>query len=187
MDRELATQAMEAADRRHREDQARMREEMDLKLEAADRSRERRETNARLTTLIPKYTEPCDMGCYLLGFEQVLTSEGIPVREWPTYLLSTLKGKAAELMVTVVPMEHRDSYAVTKTSLLEALGLTQHEYEDQFFHRNMALPSHPDDVVTRGAAIIAGLNLHNKTAAEILWELNMMWALRNYLKNVQRQ
>ena len=83
-------------------------------------------------------------------------------------------------MVTVVPMEHRDSYAATKTSLLEALGLTQHEYEDQFFHPNMALPSHPHDVVTRGAAIIAGLNLHNKTAAEILWELNMMWALRNY-------
>ena len=116
MDRELATQAMEAADRRHREDQARMREEMDLKLEAADRYRERRETNARLTTLIPKYTEPCDMGCYLLGFEQVLTSEGIPVREWPTYLLSALKGKAAELMVTVVPIEHRDSYAATKTN-----------------------------------------------------------------------
>lgn len=177
---ERAAEQRHDMERRHQEAQALLREHMERKHEADDAAREKRERTAKLAVTLPKYTEPCDLGCYLRRFEEALKSERIPIEEWHNHLRTVLRGKAADALVTTVPERDRESYDNIKDILLNTLGLTRQQYLDQWFTPFKALAVTPDELANKGDAIQSALNKGITTLKEQHWHDLMMWMLRHY-------
>ena len=170
---EHARVAQEIRDAAFREEMAKQSEEQ--RVWEAQRQRQH-----FLAQNLPKYDGHEQLDTFLQWFEEILTGEGVPMEQWVQLLTRALTGKPATLLTTVLSLEVKASYPLTKETLLASVCLSFHHYVDELFTLNKANDTTPEMALHHSSTVAKFIFKDGNTLDDAIWTITKLHTLRQY-------